>query len=55
MEQNAKKWFGGRVRRACLDLGLKQEELAEILGISQAVVWGISHQCADFAQDDAFI
>ncbi|MCA9886668.1 MAG: helix-turn-helix transcriptional regulator [Anaerolineae bacterium] len=43
MEQDAKKWFGDRVRRARLDLGLKQEELAEILGTSQAVVSNVEN------------
>ena len=43
MDQDAKKRVGDRVRRARLDLGLKQEELAEILGTSQAVVSNIEN------------
>ena len=43
MEPDAKKWFGERVRRARLDIGLKQEELAEILGTSQAVVSNVEN------------
>ncbi|MAU12331.1 MAG: hypothetical protein CL607_21085 [Anaerolineaceae bacterium] len=43
MDQDAKRRFGERVRHARLDLNLKQEELAEVLGTSQAVVSNVEN------------
>ncbi|QPC80938.1 helix-turn-helix transcriptional regulator [Phototrophicus methaneseepsis] len=52
MEQDAKKRFGDRVRRARRDLDLKQEELAEMLGTSQAVVSNVENGVSAISAPD---
>ncbi|MCA9884922.1 MAG: helix-turn-helix domain-containing protein [Anaerolineae bacterium] len=49
---DAKKRFGERVRRARLDMGLKQEELAKILGTSQAVVSNVENGVSAISVSD---
>lgn len=43
MKDNAKNQLAERVRRARRDMNLKQEELAEMLGTSQAVVSNVEN------------